>query len=143
MFTPRDKDEQKWLEETADYVKGLDLPHLAEIGLYDYLVEMGKSDKRALHSQVIRLIVHLLKFRYQPSKATVSWETSVRSARKEIMSIVKFSPSLKKVLIDYLQDDEVYEEAKEDAEDETGLEMPDENPFTPEQILDRKFFGKA
>ena len=143
MFTPRDKDEQKWLEETAEYVKGLELPHLAEIGLYDFLVEMGNSDKRALRSQVTRLIHHLLKFTYQPSKASVSWRSSVRNARNEILDIVEFSPSLKRVLLDYLQDQEIYDRAKENAEDETGLDMPDDNPFTPEEILDRKFFGKV
>lgn len=137
----RDIDENAWLEETADYVLSLGLPNLAATGLYDYLIEMGKSDKRALKSQVVRLIHHLLKFKYQSQKASGSWKSTCRDARNEIFDMLKDSPSLQSILLQYLQSDEVYDRAKDNAEDETGVAMPDDNPFTPEQIMDRTYFG--
>jgi hypothetical protein len=140
--TIREIDEHQWLEDTAEYVKNLNLPELAESGLYDYLVEMGNSDRKAIKSQLVRLILHLLKFRYQPKMASTSWKQSCISARREISLEIDASPSLKPYLLKLLQDDSVYEKAMEGAEDETGLEIfPEENPFTPEQIMDRKFFG--
>lgn len=143
MAARREDDEHLWLQETADYVRNLELPELAEAGLYEYLVEMGNSNRKAIKSQLIRLVMHLLKFRYQPEMASMSWKQSCISARREISLEIDASPSLKPYLLKLLQDDGVYEKAREGAEDETGLEIfPEDNPFSPEQIFDRKFFGR-
>jgi len=42
----------------------------------------------------VLLIVHLLKWKYQPDKRTNSWETSIENARDEIDELLRCSPSL-------------------------------------------------
>jgi len=44
---------------------------------------MGK-EKNAIKSQLQRLMMHILKFFIQPTKRTMSWIFSIRSARTEI-----------------------------------------------------------
>jgi hypothetical protein len=141
MRVKRHEDEHDWLESTAEFVKNLNLPELAEAGLYEYLVEMGNSERKGLESQVVRLIMHLLKFRYQPAMASNSWKISCVNARQEIRRTLKHSPSLQRYLLELLSDDDVYEDAREAAEEETSVKMPRSNPFKPEEIMDKSFFG--
>ena len=57
-----------WAREQADLarrgsVNSLDLANIAE-----ELESMGRSERRALASQIRRLTAHLLKWRYQPGR---------------------------------------------------------------------------
>jgi hypothetical protein len=73
--------------------------------------------------------------------ATVSWKNSCVNARQEIRRTLKHSPSLQRFLLELLSDDDVYEDAREAAEEETSVKMPRINPFKPEEIMDKSFFG--
>jgi len=77
---------------------------------------MGK-EKNAVKSQLERLMMHILKFFIQPSKRTMSWIFSIRSARKEIRKNLKKQPSLKNYLLSIWKD--VFRRAKQGAEKET------------------------
>jgi hypothetical protein len=71
----------------------LDWDNLAE-----ELAAMARSEEDALESQIIRLLKHLLKFRYQAHKVTGSWEASIDDSREQIGRIMLRSPSLKSKL---------------------------------------------
>src|SRR5271165_4266255 len=70
--------------------------HLGEAaaGLEELIDALSRSERRALKSQLIRLMAHVLKWRLQPEQRSRSWAASIRSARKEIREIQEETPSL-------------------------------------------------
>jgi hypothetical protein len=69
-----------------------------------------------------------------------SWSATIREQRRQIKKLLGESPSLRPFVADALT--EVYNDAREDAADETGLaatEFPAECPFTLDEVLSRAF----
>ncbi len=108
----------------------LDLENIAE-----EIESMGKSNRWALESYLQNVLMHLLKWQYQPQRRGTSWRLSIRNGRRQIEKRLKNSPSLKPQLPVILEEE--YPPARENAADETGLPLtvfPDQCPFTLEQI---------
>jgi hypothetical protein len=104
------------------------------------LQSLGVSEKRALGSQLRRLIMHLLKWHYQPDKRSRSWEASITSARNEIEQLLELSPSLKTYILQTLSKE--YQRARREAQCDTGLPVgafPAQCPYTLEQLLDSEY----
>lgn len=135
-----DRDYVLWLEMTYQRLAEkrfaeLDLPNLLE-----ELGDMGRSEKRALISNLIVVLMHLLKYVYQPEKRSNSWRFTLKEHRRRLQEALKASPSLRVYLLQNFA--ECYTEARDLAATETGLgqeTFPEASPFTPEQALDRKF----
>ena len=89
----------------------------ATIGLEALIEAMGRSDKRALRSQLIRLMAHVIKWKCQPQKRTSSWSITILSARTEIEAIQEDTPSLNRNTIDSIWD-KCFEKAVKEAETE-------------------------
>ena len=89
--------------------------HDVEEGLEILLDVMGRAEKRAVNSQLIRLMHHIIKWKIQPSKRSRSWAISIKDARREINAEKKYSPSLNDNFILSIWD-ECFDEAKKDAE---------------------------
>lgn len=88
--------------------------------LLDSLAEsMGRSEKRAVISQLTRLMLHVIKWQEQPDKRSASWVISIRSARREIAASQEEMPSLNR---DFLMSiwEKCFLAAKQDARDEMG-----------------------
>ncbi len=127
-------DEQALLLEQQRWEE-LDLAHLVE-----EVKDLGNRHRDALESQLARLLMHLLKWNYQPDKRSNSWKSTIREARKQIDRLIKKHPVLRVHLESCLE--ECYQDAREDASDETGLEIstfPRECPFSLEQLKNRDF----
>jgi len=139
-----DQDFHAWLTHNAHLAREgrpdqLDLKHLAE-----ELEAMSKSELRALESRLAVLLAHLLKWEYQPSHRTKSWERTLIEQRKRIARLLRDSPSLKPKLDESLPD--AYESATRWAADETGMDesdFPATCPYRIEQILDKRFLPIA
>ena len=102
---------------------------------------MGRSVRRELASRLRILLMHLLKWRYQPERRGTSWRLTIRNQRTEIRDLLKENPSLSAQLANELQAN--YADARELAMDETGLPestFPNENPFCLEEILNQAFW---
>jgi len=135
-----DEDFAVWTAETARLLRAgrfdeVDIEHVAE-----EIEDMGKRDKRELHSRLTVLILHLLKWKWQPEKKSASWGSAIVTQRAELRRLFRQSPSLKAEVQDAVED--VYSDAMEGATVETGLPartFPRKCPFTPDQILDRDF----
>jgi len=112
-----------WIQTQANFLKagnfaGLDLDNLIE-----EIESMGKSQQRALESRLEVLLMHLLKWEFQPKRRTPSWEYTIKEQRKRIARLLKKSPSLSSVLEEALL--EAYEFAVSSASEETGLDEAD------------------
>jgi hypothetical protein len=141
-MTLYDTDFYAWaLEQAALLREGavaeLDLKNLAE-----EIESLGKRDRRALGSHLRTLLLHLLKWRYQPSGRLTghSWRSSIRNARIDIAEIVEDSRTLAQLIPALIV--RWYPLARQHAADETGLPLstfPEVCPWTQEQILDHDF----
>lgn len=135
-----DEDYSRWLESTIDQLKTSQFSEVDWVNLIEELEDMGRSEKRAIYSNLKILLLHLLKYCYQPEKRSKSWLSSICEHRQRLHRAFKDSPSLKNYFVAVLTDS--YEDARELAAVETGLELivfPKECPFTTEEILDRNF----
>lgn len=135
-LTLYEKDYYLWLENTVQLLKDGQLSALDTNHLIEEIEDMGISQKNALESNLIVLLMHLLKWKYQPQKQTGSWRSSIREHRRRILKTFRNSPSLKRYFEETF--DEAYQEARLQASDETELPLdtfPSECPFTQEEIL--------
>lgn len=78
-------------------IEGLDWDNLA-----DEVADLGKSEKRALRSQLARLVEHLLKIDVAPTRTRSlnlrGWGVSARTARRAITELLDENPSLESEL---------------------------------------------
>jgi hypothetical protein len=73
-------------------------------GLDSLIAAMERSEKRALTSQLIRLMSHIIKWKCQPERRSASWAITILSTRREITEIQEEMPSLNQSFIDSIWD---------------------------------------
>jgi hypothetical protein len=135
-----DEDFYAWSMEQVELLRSGELSEIDTANIAEELESMGKNNRRELGSRMALLLMHLLKWRYQPNRRSPSWATTVRDQRDEIEAILVDSPSLRPVVRDTLS--ALYTRAKRKAISETGLPeatFPADCPFTPDQILAEDF----
>ncbi len=88
-----------------------------EAGLNQLIDTMARSEKRALRSQLTRLMMHVIKWKIQPDKRTKSWLLSITNARYEIDELREFTPSLNE---SYIQS--IWQRALTEAQKEASIE---------------------
>lgn len=116
------------------------------------IINEGKREQRDIKSQLERLLLHMLKCKYQNNYANKeSWRRSIRNARNEIQYEFKGTKgNFKGALYNnfYLKDlnlQEIYENAVENAVDETKLsfkDFPSTCEWTKEQLIDDEFINQ-
>lgn len=72
-----EQDYYLWLEATAKLLREGQLSALDAINLLEEIEDMGRSEKRAVYSNLKVLFMHLLKYKYQPEKRWNSWMASI------------------------------------------------------------------
>jgi hypothetical protein len=136
------QDYYQWLIQTAQLLKEKEFTQLDLENLIEEIESLGKNEKRAIESNLIVVILHLLNWRYQPEKRSNSWKSSIREHRRRIQRLFSDSPSLKNHLPEILAT--CYLAAKKQASDETGLSIlafPEECPFSIAECLDEDFLA--
>jgi hypothetical protein len=88
-------DYYRWLVDTAYLLEEGRFPELYVLNLVDEIEAMGKSQKRAIESYLKVLLLHLLKWHYQPDLRCGSWQGSIFNTRKGLAKRIQESPSLK------------------------------------------------
>jgi hypothetical protein len=132
-----DTDFLLWLESQAELLRAKQFERLDLEHLIDEIDAMAGQLKRELAHRLEILLLHLLKFKYQPTHASNGWRGTVSEQRRRIKRPLKQMPSLRNVIDEYLVD--VYDDAVDGAAAETGLPkttFPPTNPFTRQQIFD-------
>ncbi len=136
-----DSDFFAWSREQAELLRSGKLA-LADIeNIAEEIESMGRTEKRELVSRLSVLLLHLLKWRYQPGKRGPSWEASIRVQRNRLADHLDDNPSLKPLLPQALTS--AYRDAALDAVAETGLPgatFPAACPWAVEQVLDGGFW---
>lgn len=86
-------------------------------GIQELIDALARSEKRALRSQLVRLMAHIIQWKSQPKKRTPSWRATIVDARFEIGEIQEETPRLNKAAIQELWD-RCFTRAKTQAETE-------------------------
>ena len=136
-----DRDFYAWSRQQAELLRkgnlaDADIEHIAE-----EIDSMGRTEKRELISRLDVLLLHLLKWKYQPGKRGPSWEASIFVQRDRLADHLDDNPSLRPLLPQALVS--AYRIARREAIAETGLSgetFPDTCPLTIEQVLDGGFW---
>ncbi len=136
-----DQDFNLWIEQTIELLKQRRFEALDVDNLLDELESMSRRDRREILSRLKVILMHLLKWNYQPDQRCGSWESSIRTNRDEILQILIDSPSLNPYPQTVLE--QAYAIARQNAASETGLSLtvfPEHCPFSIAQILDQEFW---
>lgn len=116
----------------------VDLEHLIE-----ELQIMGARERRELVNRLCVLLMHLLKWQYEPERRSKSWVNTIREQRRMIPKHLQDNPSLKGVFPALWS--EAYDDARKEAALETSLPLqifPNECPWTFEQVMDNEFWAE-
>jgi hypothetical protein len=123
-----------WTQEQSKHLRTgqlqlIDIKHLAE-----EIDDMGRAERRELESRLEVLLMHLLKWQFQPSRRSRSWQLTIKEQRLRLQKHLKQNPSLKAAIVDVFED--AYQLAVISAEKETGLDIfPDICPYADQQVL--------
>jgi hypothetical protein len=132
-----------WTQAQAAALRAKDWGALDLDNLVEELDALGRSERNALWSHLRILLVHLLKWRYQPERRTRSWRGSITRARQNLARRLQ-QPSLRRELSAFIT--EAYTDARRLAADQTGLPQatfPQMCEWNEEQVQDVDFFPKA
>ncbi len=136
-----DKDFYAWTQEQAKLIKEKALSKLDLIHLYDELNIMGAKEKSELKNRLAQLLMHLLKWKYQPTRQSRSWQNTIEDQREELEDLFEDNPSLKNKVNDCFI--KSYKKAVRKAIEETGLDesvFPQACEWSLDQILDNEFY---
>jgi hypothetical protein len=141
-----DQDFYQWTQTTAALIRQgkwheVDADYLAE-----ELESLGKRDRRELESRLEVLMMHLLKWCYQPEQREYShsWYDTILEQRGQIQQLLDDSPSLRPQAEALLA--HRYARSRRRAIGETQLPeatFPPEGPWTAEQVLDDDFWPES
>lgn len=130
-----------WTQTTADLIRAGKWCDVDREVLAEEVESLGKSQYRELGSRLDVLVIHLLKWRYQPSEHFRSWRSTIRTQRRELRRLLQQNPSLRPLVASVIADG--YADARLEASDETEIPLatfPQTCPWTPEQVLDADFW---
>jgi hypothetical protein len=130
-----------WTQEQARLLRERRWADLDLDNLVDEVRCVGSSEKREIRNRMTSLLVHMLKWKYQPGHRGPSWRRTIREQRRQLSDIVKTSPSLAEYVKQQVT--ERYLGTTVDAAEETGVAtglFPEDCPFTAEEVLDFDFY---
>jgi hypothetical protein len=129
-----------WTRDQANLLKMRCFSELDFANLIEEVEEMARCDKNSLASYIKILLLHLLKWQYQPEKRSPSWIDSIEYCRDDIIDLLHDSPSYLRFIPDMMAVS--YPRAVRKAARETLLpknSFPVDCPWTFEQIMDEDF----
>jgi len=130
-----------WAIEQAALLREGRLNSADIANIAEEIESMGRAEKRELVNRLAILLLHLLKWHFQPGFRSPSWNSSIREQRIRLRDHLKDNPSLKAHVDEAAS--RAYELAVIGAARETGLpeaEFPTQSPYRFEQILDDGFW---
>jgi Domain of unknown function DUF29 len=111
----------QWIEATVQKIQSQEYGAVDWENLIEEIEDMGRRERHSLESNFIVLVIHLLKWQFQPQQRSGSWEGSIIEPRRRVNKALKDSPSLNPYLIGL--EAECYKEAVKQVKAETSLPL--------------------
>ena len=136
-----DTDYYAWSNQQAALLRAGKLSEADIENIAEEIESMGKGEKRELVNRLRVLMLHLLKWQFQPNMRGPSWQVTIKSQRIDLARHMKDNPSLKSQIADAVE--WAFEGARLEAMIETGLAedaFPQKCPWTFAQMTDANFW---
>ena len=141
MSNTYESDFYAWAMEQAALLRARRFDAADVDNIAEEIESMGRSEKRELVNRLAVLLLHLLKWRFQPGFRSPSWQSTIREQRIRLRDHLDDNPSLKAHLDEALA--RAYRLAVIRAARETGLQettFPEAAPDGFEQAVDDAFW---
>lgn len=135
------KDFYAWTQQQAALIVAGDWQNIDGLNIAEEIESLGKQQRREMRNRLSILLAHLLKWEYQSQKRSRSWLATIRVQRRDLLRLIKESPSLKSYLDEAIA--EAYLDAKDLAVGETNLPsttFPTHCPYKWNEIADEQFY---
>ena len=140
MDTPKknlyETDFYQWTKQQAQLIREHRFGELDLENLIEEVEDMGKHEPRSLVSHLKQLLMHLLKWQYQPHRQSRSWQDSIINHREEVKELLNANPSLRPKI------QELYENAYDRAtclgHKQTGIpesDFPRQCPWSYAEVM--------
>lgn len=131
----------QWIDTTLEQLRDRHYDQVDWENLCAEIEDMSRRECSSLASNLAILLLHLLKWQFQPEFCTSSWQGSIFEHRLRIVRAIEDSPSLSHELPKALA--WAYPRSRRQAGRETGLALatfPEDCPYRLEEILDEDFW---
>jgi Domain of unknown function DUF29 len=122
----------QWIETIVEKLQSQDYANVDWENLIEEIADMGRSERRSFKSNLIVILVHLLKWQFQPEKRSGRRHRSIIEHRRRVKEALDDSPSLKSYLESIFA--ECYAQAIKQAKAETGLPVESFPVVCPYQL---------
>lgn len=129
-----------WTIEQAAALRDGRLSELDIANLVEEIEDLGREVFSKLRSSFRVILLHMLKWDYQPERRSRSWTLSILNHRLDIADVIEENPSLRRRQAEAIE--KAYRRARIEAADETGLRIPtfpDACPYSLDEVLNRPF----
>lgn len=136
-----DRDFYQWAMENSELMRQGKLSEIDVQNIAEELESMGRSERRELVDRLAQLIMHLLKWQYQPNRRSKSWSGTITEQRRKVELVLDDSPSLKYGMQESMR--KAYYLAQAKFQKQTKIDrkiLPNECPFTFEQVMNEDFW---
>ncbi|MFN6273346.1 MAG: DUF29 domain-containing protein [Microcystis sp.] len=137
-----EREYDRWLSETIELLKNRQLDQLDYEHLIEELAALGRSEKTAVKSLILSIIIQLLLYQFWTTEREINsnhWAAEIITFRVQLE--YKLTTNLSKFLELELELENIYENARLIAEKKTGLKnLPIICPYSLRQILEKQWF---
>ncbi len=134
-----ERDYYTWALRQANALKKHQVELLDWENLAEEVGDLARSERRELRNRLKVLLVHLLKWQYQPKRRTRSWEATIAVQRVQIRQHLRDNPGLKPSISALVND--AYEAARIEVAARLAEQPqpPQSCPWSSDQIMDERF----
>ena len=133
-----DRDLYSWAVEQAALLRAGRIAEADALNIAEEIDDVGNEQYDKLESALRIILLHLLKWDYQPERRSRSWWASISVHRKRVLHVLRKNPGLKPLIEEAIV--EAYETARIEASAQTSLEddvFPPDCPYSWQQIMER------
>jgi Domain of unknown function DUF29 len=138
--TEYERDFYSWTFEQARLVREGRWTAIDRENVAEEIESLGREQFAKLESALQILLMHMLKWDYQPGRRGRSWMLSIKAQRMRVDRVLRQNPGLKPRILE--ASEEGYAQARVDAALETGLDeesFPAQCPYSWDDIVSREF----
>lgn len=136
-----ERDFHAWTVEQAAALRAGRLDRIDLTNVSEEIESLGRSERHEIRNRLSVLLLHLLKWAYQPEARSSGWKGTIIEQRSRLSDLISENPSLHDLPANALAKE--YRIARLKAADETNLPeegFPLECPFTIGEISDDSFW---
>jgi len=129
-----------WSLEQARLLREGRLGEIDAENIAEEILDVGRTEYDKLESALRVLLMHMLKWDYQPERRTRSWQNTIAIRRRHAERQLRKNPSLKSRLDEAVA--EAFSDARLEASTETDMDVerfPESCPYDREAIMSRDF----